>query len=147
MSNKDRTQSRVYVPEEVGDLYNLLTAEGTRRETVNPTEVPFFKYKDVFLLAACIGFHHRLRKPLPKGDKKREIRLDTFNESDIDILKALAITETGDVEILNDMPEILTIAEEYAYIGIYELKGQLMGEHGQPLWNLINLLNTRPELT
>lgn len=30
MSTQTRIQTRVYVPEEVGDLYNALTAEGNR---------------------------------------------------------------------------------------------------------------------
>lgn len=141
MSQRTRTQlSRVYVPEDAGDLYNSLTAEGARRETVNPIQVPFFKYKDVFLLCACLGYRTGQRKLLPKGDKKREIRLDTFDGDDIEILKAIAIAESADVEDLLDMGSILTMAEEYAYAGAAELELRLISAKGQPLWNLLELI-------
>lgn len=140
-TERQRTQTRVYVPEIVGDLYNLLTAEGTSRDSVSPTEVPFFKYKDVFLTAACLGFQLGQREVLPKGDKKREIRLDTFHEGDLDILKAIAILESGTVEVLMDMGEILKIAEEYAYAGIQMLERELVQNPGKPLWNFLSLFS------
>ena len=141
MANQTRVLTRVYVPEEVGNLYNLLTAEG-KRETADPAEAPFVKYKDVFLTAACLGYQLQWRKPLPKGDKKREIRLDTFRENEVDILKAIAIAESGGVDILLNMGEVLTIAEEYAYSGVRELENQLLKTNGQPLWNLISLIQS-----
>ncbi len=141
MSTQTRIQTRVYVPEEVGDLYNALTAEGNR-DTADPVQAPFSKYKDVFLTAVCLGYHLQWRKPLPKGDKKREIRLDTFNESDIDILKAIALAEMDNVDVLSDLGEVLTIAEEYAYSGIRELELSLLKNGGQPLWNLISLIQS-----
>lgn len=144
MTEQARIQTRVYVPEEVGDLYNILTAEG-KRDSADPVEAPFSKYKDVFLTSACLGFDLEWRKPLPKGDKKREIRLDTFSESDLDILKAIAIAETESVEILLDMGEVLTIAEEYAYSGIRELESKLLNSSGHPLWNLISLIQSEFE--
>jgi len=147
MIDKKRTQTRVYVPEEVGDIYNVLTAEGSRRDKVDPVQIPFFKYKDVFLMAACLGFQLRRRKPLPKGDKKREIRLDTFNDRDFYILKAIAIVESGDVEILLDTREILHIAEEYAYVGIRELEMSLLNTHGQPLWNLVSVIQSEQQIS
>jgi dnd system-associated protein 4 len=146
MANQTRVQTRVYVPEEVGDLYNLLTAEG-KRETADPVQAPFSKYKDVFLTAACLGFQLQWRKPLPKGDKKREIRLDTFNENDIDVLKAIALVDAGDINVLLDMGEILTIAEEYAYSGIRELEMRLLKTNGQPLWNLASLIQEESNST
>jgi len=141
MATQPRVQTRVYVPEEVGDLYNLLTAEG-KRETADPVQSPFSKYKDVFLTAACLGFQLQWRKPLPKGDKKREIRLDTFRENEVDILKAIAIAETGGVDVLLDMGEVLTIAEEFAYSGVRELEMRLLKTNGQPLWNLVSLIQS-----
>lgn len=141
INERQRTQTRVYVPEIEGDIYNLLTQEGARTDGVNATDVPFFKYKDVFIASACLGFQVGRREPLTKGDKKREIRLDTFAEGDLDILKAIAILETGRVEILDDVGEILKIAEEYAFVGIRELERQLVQMPGKPLWNYLSLLS------
>lgn len=94
------------------------------------------------MTAVCLGYDLQWRKPLPKGDKKREIRLDTFNENDIDILKAIALAETGHADVLSDLGEVLTIAEEYAYSGIRELELSLLKNGGQPLWNLISLIQS-----
>ncbi len=142
MAKTKRTQNRVYVPEEVGYLYSRLTAEGSRHNVVDPVEVPFFKYKDVFLMAAALGYQLQQRKPLPKGDKKREIRLDTFNSKDIYILKAIALAEENDIKILLDGRKILSIAEEYAYVGIKKLESSLLNTGGQPLWNLLSLIRS-----
>ncbi|MCZ7671689.1 MAG: hypothetical protein M5U34_33475 [Chloroflexi bacterium] len=94
----------------------------------------------MFLTAVCLGFQAQRRKPLPTGDKKREIRLDTFDDKDIYILNAIAIAESGGVDILRDNGDVLTIAEEYAYVGIRELEMSLLNTPGQPLWNLISLI-------
>lgn len=142
MAKAQRTQNRVYVPEEVGDIYSILTAEGARRNIVDPIQIPFFKYKDVFLMAAALGYQLQQRKSLPKGDKKREIRLDTFNSKDIYILKAIALAEENDIDILLDGRKILSIAEEYAYAGIKKLESSLLNTSGQPLWNLLSLIRS-----
>lgn len=142
MSNeRPRTQTRVYVPEIEGDFYNALTQEGKRTDSVSATDVPFFKYKDVFIASACLGFQIGQREELTKGDKKREIRLDTFHNGDIAILKAIAILETDKVEILDDMGEILKIAEEYAFVGIKVLERELLQTPGKPLWNFLSLIS------
>jgi hypothetical protein len=60
--------------------------------------------------------------------------------TDIPALKALAVSETGDVDVLLDTGHILRIAEEYANAGIHELKFELIDQQGRPLWNLVNLI-------
>lgn len=145
INERQRTQTRVYVPEIEGDIYNALTQEGRRTDSVSATDVPFFKYKDVFVVSACLGFELGQREELTKGDKKREIRLDTFSEGELEILKALAILETGRVEILDDMGEILRTAEEYAFVGIRELERVLIQNPGKPLWNYLSLLGISAE--
>lgn len=58
----------------------------------------------------------------------------------IPALKAIAVADTGDVEIILHKDRILRIAEEYANAGIRELKRELVDQPGQPLWNLVNLI-------
>ena len=146
-----RTTNRISMHEIVMPIYKSLTfgqvSEETGKENSNREHSPFSTYRDLFLLAACYGFCHRrgMRQPLPEG-KKNNIRTEVFGDEGLGILKAIAIAETGDVEVLNNMGEVLTIAEEYAYIGVYEIKTQLIDERGQPLWNLVDLLNTMPDL-
>jgi len=57
------------------------------------------------------------------------------------MLKALAIADSGDVDVLLSQDEILIIAEEYANVGIHELRASVLDEYGRPLWNLVSLLN------
>ena len=106
-------------------------------------QAPFRTYKGVFMFATCLGYRNRRgsRRQLPTG-KKHTIRREIFTENDFILLKAIAIATTGDVDVLMQLGDILTIAEEYAHAGIYDLKAYLLDERGQSLWNLVNLLNS-----
>lgn len=75
------------------------------------------------------------------GGKKSTIRLDVFREEGIGLLKAIAIAETGDVQVLQNLNDVLIIAEEYAHAGIYDVKAYLLDERGRPLWNLVDLVS------
>ena len=128
-------RDRVYIDDSVLQIYKELT-EGN-----NPEQTPFTTYKDVFLLAACLGFQNGRRKPVTAG-AKTTIRLDVFREEGVNLLKAIAIAETGDVAVLRHLGDVLTLAEEYAHAGIYDVKAQLLDERGRPLWNLVDLINS-----
>lgn len=135
MTETTTRTDRVYIDESVSDIYQQLKSG----PNTQPEDAPFETFKDIFMLAASLGFRNGRRVPTTKSGS--EIRLSVFTEDDIAILKAIAIAETGDVEILSRFGEILSIAEEYANAGSYEVKGYLMDEGGRPLWNLVNLLN------
>ena len=123
-------RDRVYIDDSVLQIYKELT-EGN-----NPEQTPFTTYKDVFL-----GFQNGRRKPVTAG-AKTTIRLDVFREEGVNLLKAIAIAETGDVAVLRHLGDVLTLAEEYAHAGIYDVKAQLLDERGRPLWNLVDLINS-----
>ncbi|GAB4267418.1 MAG: hypothetical protein Kow0080_09530 [Candidatus Promineifilaceae bacterium] len=126
---------RVYIDESVSEIYRQLkSGANTQIE-----EAPFETFKDIFMLAACLGFRNGRRSRPTKPDS--EIRASVFTEDDMAILKAIAIAETGDIEVLAREGEVLAIAEEYANIGIYDVKAYLIDAGGRPLWNLVNLLN------
>ena len=131
--NEGSRRDRVYIDDSVLNIYKELT------EDSNPEQSPFATYKDIFLLAACLGFQNSRRKPLT-GGSKTTIRLDVFREEGMSLLKAIAIADTGDVAVLRQVSDVLTIAEEYAQAGIYDVKAQLLDERGRPLWNLVGLL-------
>lgn len=116
------------------EIYKQLT-EGS-----NPLEVPFKTMKDLFMFATCLGVKLSVRKQLTR--KKEIFRWAQFDsQTDIPLLKAIAIADTGDVSVLLRRNDILTIAEEYAHAGIYELRASLLEEYGQPLWNLVSILS------
>ena len=136
-----RTQTRrVYVPQDAMPLYRALISDQSNNDT-NLELAPFSEVKDVFLTAACLGFQIKRRKKLATGDKKHEIRLEVIGDDGESIIRAIALAATGDVEILSRQGELLTIVEEYAYAGIYEIRSQLLEQRGVPLWNLVNLFD------
>ncbi|MCL4870123.1 MAG: hypothetical protein KJ063_14250 [Anaerolineae bacterium] len=63
------------------------------------------------------------------------------------LLAVLDLFEQGSltvnlIELRPELGEVLTIAEEYAYSGIRELELSLLKSGGQPLWNLISLIQS-----
>jgi hypothetical protein len=61
-------------------------------------------------------------------------------QDDIPLLRALAIAATGDVKVLLDQGELLTIAEEYANAGISLIEQRLVQEPGDRLQKLTELV-------
>lgn len=128
---------RVYIDESVIDVYRQLKKEANSEVE----QAPFDTFKDLFMFAACLGFQNGRRTKPRKGNNGGEVPSKVFTEDDLAILKAIAIAETGDVEVLTRFGEILVIAEEYANAGIYDVKSSLLDERGLPLWNLVHLIN------
>jgi dnd system-associated protein 4 len=128
------SRDTVSIDEAVHDIYKQLT-EGN-----DPVGVPFRTMKDVFMWAACLGHRIGERRPLT-GKRLVVFRWAQFTpQTDIHLLKALAIADSGNVSVLLNQDEVLTIAEEYANAGIHELRASMLDEYGQPLWNLIAAL-------
>lgn len=134
MKDKNASRSdRVAVESNMHAVYEKLS-KGT-----DPEEVPFAELKDVFMMAACLGYAKGKRKPL--ATRTYIIRGETLSkDTDIPVLHALAIAAQGDVDILAEGFDFLTIAEEYANAGIHILQGKLSEQRGKPLWNLIDLI-------
>ncbi len=123
---------RVGIDESVVYIYKALT------EDQSIEQAPFRVMKDVFMLAVCLGYQKGARREAPYG-AKTTIRKEVFSERDLILLKAIAIATTGDVEVLQQHGDILTIAEEYAQVGIHDVKAYLLDQAGIPLWNLVGL--------
>jgi dnd system-associated protein 4 len=124
---------RVNIDDSVIAIYKELT------DNASVESAPFKTMKDAFVFAACLGFQKGSRKTLP-GGKKHTIRMEVLSERDVILLRAIAIAETKDVLVLSQLGEVLTIAEEYAYAGIYHAKELLLDQGGRPLWNLVDML-------
>jgi len=140
MDDNAPSRDMVAIDEAVHEIYKELT-EGN--DIVN---IPFRTMKDVFMWAASLGYQQGKRRPLNK--KVGIFRWAQFSpQIDIPLLKALAIADSGNVNVLLSQEEILTIAEEYANAGIYELRANVIVEFGQPLWSLVRLLNDFREIS
>lgn len=134
MAEQERQRGdRVNIGASVIPVYKELT------ENQSAEDSPCKTMKDVFMWAACFGYQRGNRQELPLGEKT-SIRLEVFSESDYTILKAIALGSTGGVDVLGEAGDILTIAEEYAQAGIYDLRAQLLDQGGRPLWNLIDVI-------
>ena len=95
--------------------------------------------KDLFLLAALIGYRQEKRLTLEQGTGIFAWAQFSAQE-DVPVLRALAIAETGDVNVLANQDELLTIAEEYANGGIAEIQEQVAEMPGNRIANLVGLL-------
>lgn len=126
-----RAVSRVSIEAGLHELYKQLS------EGKNAEDAPFETMKDVFMLAACLGFELGESRPL-EGKNQDIFHWAQFSEQvDVPILKALAIAATGDIQVLAEPDQVLRIAEEYANAGIREIREQLVEADGQPLWSLV----------
>lgn len=134
MSDTSIVRDTVGIDEAVHDIYKQLTEGNDHINT------PFRTMKDVFMWAAFLGYKKGERRPLT-GKKITIFRWAQFTDQvDVPLLKALALSDTKDVNVLQRQDEILTIAEEYANEGIHELRIRLFEDHSQPLWNLVKIL-------
>ena len=135
-ASENERGDRINIDDAVMDIYRELTDNESKEQA------PFSTYRDLFLLAACVGLQNKRRMPL-SGRRGTAIRQDVFGDQGLAILKAIAIAATGDVAILGNLGDVLTIAEEYANGGIYDVKASLLDERGRPLWNMVNLIQIR----
>lgn len=130
------SRGTVAIDESVHEIYKELT-EGN--DLIN---VPFHTMKDVFMWAACLGYRRGERRPLT-GKRVTIFRWAQFTpQKDIPLLKAIAISDSEVVHVLNSRDRILNAAEEYANAGIHLLRADALDEYGQPLWNLVDIISS-----
>lgn len=133
MQQNSTQRDRVYINESYHEIYKDLTTEK------EGSLQPFKTMKDLFLFATLVGYQRGERIVLEK-----EIGIFTWAQfsaqEDVPILRALAIAETGDVDVLANQNELLTIAEEYANGGIMEIQEQIAEMPGNRIANLVGLL-------
>ena len=133
MEQEAKGSDRVSIESGVHALYKQLT----ERPQQNPESSPFLYMKDVFMWAVALGVKQGKRRPLT-GPREQIFRWDQFSqETDVHALKAIALAETEDVEVLLQIERILQIAEEYANAGIHEIKQEIVDQPGAALWNLV----------
>lgn len=77
---------------------------------------------DLYIVCVLIGkYVVKKRKSFKKGSKYPFIKYSTAGKKEeIVILNALAIEETGDIEILTDLKAMIKIWDEYANAGFEE---------------------------
>ena len=133
MTQQTSKHDRICINESHHEIYKNLTTDK------KDSPQPFKTMKDLFLLAALIGYRQEKRLTLEQG-----IGIFSWaqfsSQEDVPVLRALAIAETGDVNVLANQDELLTIAEEYANGGIVEIQEQVAEMPGNRIANLVGLL-------
>jgi len=91
------------------------------RDLVDTKGSPFYKkdLKDVFISSMALAFRLGKRKPL--GKKKDIADISVFTESQLLLIKSVAVATENNLEILLDEKKKFEIAEEYVNAGIYFL--------------------------
>jgi hypothetical protein len=98
-------------------------------------------HKEVFLMAMVFGFLNNSSKSLGEKHSGGHCRVETLNETDITLIKALAVKKTGSLDVLLDLKEVYSIAEQYATGGISYLKNDIFSkQHGDYSKRLAELL-------
>ena len=135
-STTEELQARdyVYIDKSYHSLY--VNLKESQEEEKQP---PFKGMKNLFMLATFIGFLQD--KWVPLGTNRRNIFPRTaFKQDDLVLLRALALSKTGNIEVLLNQKEIQSIAEGYANGGIIVIKEQVEDAPGNRIENLVNLL-------
>jgi dnd system-associated protein 4 len=115
---------RFYVQKSKHRLFQELSAKETG---------PFEQMKDVFLLAAMVGYRKGLRRPIE--DERQHVGFwHYFSEArDVPLLQCVALAETKDVAVMADRNMIVRIAEEYANGGVEVLAELLQQDRDDTL--------------
>ena len=124
--------AKIRIERDFHDLYKKL---GGDDEAVERGEAPFATMKEVFMLSVVLGANKRDRLSLTNP---REV----FDESvlkprDLTILRAIALAESRDINILQDDAAILKMAQEYANTGIRIIRDRL--EETEPIQSISHL--------
>lgn len=98
-------RDKIYIEEDTHNIYKKLKEELKLFNTM----------KDLFLVAAAIGFYHQKKEPLQK--KKDIFTKNIFNkEKDIPFIYMLALADREDKDTV--ITDVLLPTEEYANAGI-----------------------------
>src|ERR1700676_1598067 len=101
MSNVERIRDRVTIEDSFHEFYKVMSEEN------NTLDAPFISMKDIFMFAMCLGVRLGTKKPL-EGKKNQPFHWAQFADKvDIPLLKAVAIADTGDVNVLLNRNRIL----------------------------------------
>lgn len=79
--------------------------------------------KEQFMFALAFGFNNKTKMPLK--DKKSFFHSKLLQGEEIALINAVAMLETGSLEILTDIKNSIEIAEEYAHGGLLLLYDQI----------------------
>jgi len=118
---EEKKVDRIYIDKKDVDDFNRLKEKDS----------PFAncQNKEIFLAAMVVGYHEGGRIELK--NKEGYFREEYLSDEERALIRAIAISEAGDLNVLLNEQKIYSIAEEYATGGISLLKAKVFsGEYG-----------------
>jgi dnd system-associated protein 4 len=106
--SKEADRDRFYVQKDKHPIFQRLTQD---------EDAPFKHMKDVWVLAAAVGFKAGRRRPM-HGTQHVGFWHYLSLQEDVPLIQAIAVADTGDISVLANRGEVIRIAEEYANGGI-----------------------------
>ena len=106
-----------YIEKNYSDFFNnskILNADRTEAVTK----------RENFLLLAALGYYCGFRTEFENSRAKASdiFVMNQLRDNELSLLYAIAIAETGDLEVVNDDLKVADIAMEFANTGIIELQ-------------------------
>jgi hypothetical protein len=86
--------------------------------------------KLVFLMAMVYGFINKVKRELTDRDPSGWIRTEYLSDREKSLIEAIAVYDTGSLDVLLDRKRVFSIAEEYAAGGIKLLKDEVFSAQG-----------------
>ena len=95
-----------------------------KSEILNSPRTEGIIKRENFLLLAAYGFYIGYKTPFenPKNKGNDTFVMNQLTNEELALLYAIAISDTKDLEVVNDDLKVADIAMEYANTGIIELK-------------------------
>ena len=114
MSSKS---NHFYIEKNYVDFFN-------KSEILNSPRTDGIIKRENFLLLAAYGFFIGYKTPFenPKNQGNDTFVMNQLTNEELALLYAIAISDTKDLEVVNDDVKVADIAMEYANTGIIELK-------------------------
>ena len=110
MDSGENKKIILYISEEDRNLYNeIKNKNGDLKGTSN---------SDIFLMAMSYGYYFDNKKKSSLDKKKDYVRVEYISDEQKQIISSLVIGDIGKMEILSNMDDVYSIAEEYANNGI-----------------------------
>ncbi|RRJ28795.1 hypothetical protein [Halocatena pleomorpha] len=106
----------------------------------------FDTYKDLFLLAASVGYNRSQFDDNPGKGDEIPWRILRNNPQNLVVAMSIAYAHTEDYETLVDEDMQVDILQKYASAGIDIIRSQVVEQPGDPLDNMIEFLRRNRDI-
>ena len=115
MASNTLKDPQVYISNEARTLFDSIKKFPDFQKFVN---------KDFFMFAMLLGYYQKKKKSLKRSERTESgyARERYFANEDMEFIKAVAVSETGDLRVIESVPAMFSIAEEYVNGGISFLR-------------------------